>query len=127
MVGAVTGRGETLVEVTISLLVLAVGAMALAAGITRAGVDRRHAQEAARSAIAAESWLERWRAGATSAGDNAGAGVVALENPAGRLLWRVERSSACVLEATVEAATDAGRVTARLASRRFVEGDACGP
>lgn len=127
MVGAVTGRGETLVEVMISLLVLAVGAMALAAGITRAAIDRRHAWDAARSAIAAESWLERWRLGATSVGDETGAGDVLLVNPPGRLLWRVERSSSCVLAATVEVVRNADRDTVRLASRRFVKEDGCGP
>lgn len=121
-----TARGETLVEVTISLLLLAVGAMALAAGITRAGIDRRTAREASRVTIAAESWLERWRVGATSAGNDTGTGVEALSDPPGELRWSVERSSACLLEATVAVETEGRGVVARLVTRRFVDGGRCG-
>ena len=120
-----TPRGETLVEVTISLLLLAVGAMALAAGITRAKIDRRAAHEAGRSVIAAESWLERWRVGATPAGRGTGAGVEAISDPPGRLRWSVERPAGCLLEATVEVEAEGRGVVARLVTRRFVDGGGC--
>jgi Tfp pilus assembly protein PilV len=121
----VSGRGETLVEVVVALLLLTVGALALAAGIGQAQYARRLAASSALALASAEAWLETWRAGpprgaATEAGE-------ILRGPWRALLeWQTGSPSQCVESAWVS--VTAADVDVELSSRRFLTaGAACEP
>ncbi len=53
-----SARGESLVEVVVALLLLSVGALALAGGIGQAQKARRLAASSGLALAAAEAWLE---------------------------------------------------------------------
>lgn len=119
--------GMTLLEVMIALLLLTVGAIALAAGIAASERARRGALADGLALAAAESWLEAWRASPWSDAGGAGGEDVAWGPWVGRLEWRVSLPGACLAEARVEVRVGADGAAA-LASRRFREGwPGCGP
>lgn len=127
MVGSVTDRGETLIEVIVALLLLTVGAFALAAGIMQAEMDRRRAIDSALALVAGESWLERWRLGAVGASVGDGSDPVGWGARGGVVEWTVERPGPCLREARVRAVVGPDAVIVTLASRRFEPGEAgCG-
>lgn len=114
-------RGFTLIEVVVALLLLAIGALALAAGITAGERARREALSAGLALAAAEGWLEAWRAAPWPA-PGEGEEEIAWGAWRGRVRWRTVRREACLVEARVEAAP-AGRSSAVvLVTRRFREG-----
>lgn len=114
--------GLTLVEVAIAIVLLGVGALALAGGIAAAEASRHRALRADLALAVAEGWLERWRAGAWWAGPDAGEEPVPLGARAiGRLAWSVEPRGPCLVEARVEVDPGPGAAVV-LATRRFREG-----
>ena len=121
-------RGETLVEVIVALLLLTVGALALAAGIGQAQRARRLAASSGLALASAEAWLEAWRAGPPR-GSASGGGTISWGEWRGNLEWETGSPSVCVESARVSVAAAHGEATeARLSSRRFLsEGAACGP
>jgi Tfp pilus assembly protein PilV len=123
----VSRGGETLVEVVVALLVLAVGALALASGIGQAQRARRLAASSGLALAAAEAWLEMWRAG-PARGSASGAGSIFWGVWQLDLEWQTESPSDCVESAHVSVASASGEATeARLSSRRFLsEVDGCG-
>ncbi|HUP19394.1 MAG TPA: prepilin-type N-terminal cleavage/methylation domain-containing protein [Gemmatimonadota bacterium] len=117
--------GVTLVEVVVALLLLAVGALALAGGIASSERARRSALAEGLALSAAEGWLEAWRA--TPWDSLAATGDEPLEwGPwEGRLEWSVTPLGPCLAEAAVAAVVLQRRVA--LATRRFREGESgCG-
>ncbi|HYO47064.1 MAG TPA: hypothetical protein VEY33_10305 [Gemmatimonadota bacterium] len=123
-----SARGETLVEVIVALLLLTVGALALAAGIGQAQRARRLAASSGLALASAEAWLEAWRAG-PARGSAAGRTAFSWGEWRGDLKWETGTQSGCVEWARVSVAAAAGDATeARLSSRRFVAGGGgCGP
>ncbi|CAN5893878.1 hypothetical protein BH20GEM1_BH20GEM1_08560 [soil metagenome] len=123
-----SGRGETLVEVVVALLLLTVGALALAAGIGQAQQARRLAASSGLALATAEAWLEGWRAGPPR-GVAAGAEAVGFGEWRGRLEWETGAPAECVESARVSVTAMAGEPTAvELSSRRFLAaGGVCGP
>jgi Tfp pilus assembly protein PilV len=124
----VNARGESLVEVVVALLLLAVGALALAGGIGQAQEARRLAASSGLALAAAEAWLERWQAG-PERGDGAGEDVIAWGAWRGTLAWETGALPDCVEAATVSVApADADAPPASLSSLRAVNGRVgCGP
>lgn len=119
------GRGETLVEVVVALLLLTVGALALAAGIGQAQYARRLAASSALALATAEAWLETWRAGPPR-GAAAQAGEVSRGAWRGLLEWQTGLASQCVESAWVS--VTAADVAVELSSRRFLTvGGGCEP
>ncbi|HJU87272.1 MAG TPA: hypothetical protein VJ788_07900 [Gemmatimonadota bacterium] len=123
-----SARGESLVEVVVALLLLTVGALALAGGIGEAQKARRLAASSGLALAAAEAWLEIWRAG-PERGDGSGAGVIAWGAWRGTLAWETGALPDCVESATVSVApADADASAASLSSLRVVTGRVgCGP
>ena len=123
-----SARGESLVEVVVALLLLAVGALALAGGIGQAQKARRLAASSGLALAAAEAWLESWRAG-PARGDGSGGGVIAWGAWRGTLAWRTGTLSDCVESASVSVTPAGVGVTpASLSSLRVVTGPVgCGP
>ena len=118
-------RGETLVEVVVALLLLTVGALALAAGIGQAQHARRLAASSALALATAEAWLETWRAGPTR-GAAAEASEVSRGPWRGLLEWQTGSPSQCVESAWVS--VTAADVAVELSSRRFLTfGAGCDP
>jgi Tfp pilus assembly protein PilV len=124
----VSARGESLVEVVVALLLLAVGALALAGGIGQAQKARRLAASSGLALAAAEAWLESWRAG-PSKGDDSGEGVIAWGAWRGTLEWETGALPDCVESARVAVApADMEVAGASLSSLRMVTGPVgCGP
>jgi Tfp pilus assembly protein PilV len=123
----VTRRGETLVEVIVALLLLTVGALALAAGIGQAQRARRLAASSGIALASAEAWLETWRVGPPM-GSASGGGTVSWGTWRGNLEWETAIPSPCVESARVSVAAANGVATeARLSSGRFAPGGSCGP
>lgn len=127
-----SARGATLIEVAVSLLLLTVGALALAGAIVHAQRERQRAFEEAAALAAAESWLEAWRAGAWTGAPAAGTGRVDWGTGVGTVAWWVTPVRSCLDHARVQVVP--GRAGAwssppvELESRRFREGVAgCGP
>ena len=108
------GRGESLVEVVVALLLLAVGALAVAAGIGHAQRARGIAQSTGIALAAAEGWLEAWRASPAAATVSWGSWNAALE-------WETAPVGPCVESARVTVTT-AGVPLVRLSSRRQIPG-----
>ena len=120
-----SGRGVTLVEVIVALLLLTVGALALAAGIGQAQRARRWAASSGLALASAEAWLEAWRVGPPR-GVASGAGAVSWGQWHGVLEWQTGSPSECVESARVS--VTAAAVAVQLSSRRFLTaGGACEP
>ena len=120
-------RGVTLVEVVVALLLLAVGAFALAAAVAGGERSRREALSRGLALAAAEGWMEAWRS-APWPGEATGVEEVRWATWLGRIEWRTELRAPCLLEVRVEAGPAGGPATVVLASRRFREREAsCGP
>ena len=124
----VSVRGESLVEVVVALLLLAVGAIALAGGIGQAQKARRLAGSSGLALAAAEGWLESWRAG-PARGDGSGGAAVAWGSWRGTLAWETGAQPDCVESASVTVSpADADAPGASLSSLRVVTGPfGCGP
>jgi prepilin-type N-terminal cleavage/methylation domain-containing protein len=116
-------RGITLIEVVVALLLLTVGAMALAAGIGAGEQARREALARGLAQAAAEGWLETWRAGPWSASET-GAREVRWGAWRGWLRWRVTALTPCLVEGQVEAGGVGRPAAVVLITRRFREGTA---
>lgn len=119
------GRGATLLEVAVAVLLLGVGAMALAGSIVHALRAREKAVGTALAAVAAEAWIERWRGGPWRAGPGSGSTEVAWGSRRGRLDWALVDVGVCLQEARIRAVT--GRrleVTVQVETRRHREGSA---
>lgn len=116
-------RGESLVEVVVSTLLLAVGALALVGGLAWGERARGRALEEGLARAAAVSWLESWRASHWEPGSRAGSESPLWGGRAGRLEWAVAPAGAC-LEQAVVTATPATGAPVTIESRRFGE-DAC--
>ncbi len=123
-----TARGESLIEVVVSLLLLAVGALALAGGIGQAQKARRLAASSGLALAAAEAWLENWRAG-PARGDGSGESAVVWGPWHGTLSWETGALPDCVESARVSVApADVEASGAALSSLRAVTGPVgCGP
>jgi Tfp pilus assembly protein PilV len=124
----VSARGESLVEVVVALLLLTVGALALAGGIGQAHKARRLAASSGLALTAAEAWLERWRAG-PERGDGSGEDAISWGAWRGTLAWETGSLPDCVESATVFVGpADADAPAASLSSLRVVNGRVdCGP
>jgi Tfp pilus assembly protein PilV len=121
----VSARGETLVEVVVALLLLTVGALALAAGIGQAQHARRLAASSGLALASAEAWLEAWRA-APPRGVASGAGEIVWGQWRGVLEWQTAMPSEC--EESARVSVTAADVDVELSSRRFLTaGGPCGP
>lgn len=121
-------RGLTLVEVAVALVLLAIGALALAAGITSGERARRQATARGLALAAAEGWLEEWRASPWPAGSASGIEAIRWGRWRGEVRWRTTLLEPCLLEARVEAATEGDPAAAVLVTRRFRDGEpVCGP
>jgi prepilin-type N-terminal cleavage/methylation domain-containing protein len=119
-------RGLTLIEVVVALLLLTVGALALAAGIASGERGRREAMARGLALAAAETWLEAWR-GAPLPGDSAGITPVVWASWRGELRWRTSNAGPCLAEARVAAGSVGRPSTVVLLTRRFqVEEPGCG-
>ncbi|HET6361984.1 MAG TPA: hypothetical protein VFH11_08000 [Gemmatimonadota bacterium] len=117
-----TARGESLVEVVVALLLLAVGALALAGGIGQAQKARRLAASSGLALAAAETWLEIWRVG-PARGDGAGEAAIAWGTWRGTLAWETGAQADCVESASVSVGSaDANAPVASLSSLRAVTG-----
>ncbi|HET6361978.1 MAG TPA: hypothetical protein VFH11_07970 [Gemmatimonadota bacterium] len=115
-----TARGESLVEVVVALLLLTVGALAVAGGIAQAQKARRLAASSGLALAAAEAWLEHWRAG-PARGDGSGASAIAWGAWRGTLAWETGALPECVESARVSVApADGGAPAASLSSLRAV-------
>lgn len=114
-----TRRGVTLLEVVLALLLLTVGAFALAAGIATGERARRAAVSRGFALAVAEAWLETWRAGGWPE-EGQGSGEMAWALWETDLRWRTSRLGACLAEARVEAGS--GRSAVVLATRRYRQG-----
>ena len=114
-------EGITLFEVAVALLLLAIGAMALAAGICAGEKAHREAIARGLAQAAAEGWLESWRAASWPA---PGTGQRAVRWGAwqGWMRWRVTWVGPCLAEGRVEAGGIGGPASVVLVSRRFREG-----
>lgn len=122
-----SARGETLVEVIVALLLLTVGALALAAGIGQAQRARRLAASSGLALASAEAWLETWRAG-PARGNASGGQAISWGEWRGDLEWETGIPSECMESARVSVAAQGEGTEARLSSRRFVAGGgSCGP
>lgn len=124
----VSARGESLVEVVVALLLLAVGALALAGGIGQAQKAGRLAASSGLALAAAEAWLERWRAG-PARGDGSGNTAIAWGAWRGTLEWETAALPDCVESADVSVAPMDGEASAAaLSSLRVVTGPVgCAP
>lgn len=118
----VPGRGATLLEVMVAVLVLGVGALALAGSIVHALRAREVSVATALAAVAAEGWIERWRSHAWRDGEGGGTTEVAWGTRRGRLEWTVEDVGRCLQEARVTAVAGRDEVVVTVATRRFREG-----
>ena len=119
------GRGATLLEVVVAVLLLGVGAMALAGSIVHALRAREKAVGTALAAVAAEAWIERWRGGPWRAGPEAGTADVTWGARRGRLEWALSDIGACLQEARVRAVTGRrSEVSVLVETRRHREGAA---
>ncbi len=115
--------GVTLVEVLVALLLLTVGAIALAGGIAHAERARDRALKSALALGAAESWLEAWRARSWNGVPDSGSQGVSWGARTGRLTWTADPLKPCLVEARVSVAPDGpGPGPVVLVSRRFREG-----
>lgn len=123
-----SARGESLVEVVVALLLLAVGALALAGGIGQAQKARRLAASSGLALAAAEAWLESWRAG-PARGEGLGQSAIAWGAWRGTLEWETGALADCVESAHVSVApADMEAPGASLSSLRVVTGPVgCGP
>lgn len=123
-----TARGESLIEVVVSLLLLTVGALALAGGIGQAQKARRLAASSGLALAAAEAWLERWRVGPVR-GDGSGADQVTWGAWRATLSWETGALPDCLESARVSVApAGASAPGASLSSLRVVTGPAgCEP
>lgn len=120
-----TARGASLLEVAVALLLLSIGALAVAAGIAHGERSRAQALDSALALAAAEAWLEAWRAGPWLPA-TAGRQAIAWGPRAGALVWQVVPRGACLAEARVEAvAAGPTRAPVVLVTRRFAEGAPC--
>jgi Tfp pilus assembly protein PilV len=119
----VNGRGATLLEVAVAVLLLGVGAMALAGSIVHALRAREKAVGTALAAVAAEAWIERWRGGPWEVRAETGTADVAWGARRGRLEWALSDLGACLQEARVRAVTGRrSEVTVLVETRRHREG-----
>lgn len=116
------GRGATLLEVMVAVLLLGIGALALAGSIVHALRTREVSVATALSAVAAEAWIERWRSQAWRDGAESGSTEVAWGTRRGRLEWTVEELGKCLQEARVTATAGRDQVAVLVATRRFREG-----
>jgi Tfp pilus assembly protein PilV len=124
----VNARGESLVEVVVALVLLAVGAIALAGGIGQAQKARRLAASSGLALAAAEAWLEIWRAG-PARGDGSGGEAVAWGAWRASLAWATGALPDCLESATVSVTpAEIGVTAVSLSSLRVVSGPVgCGP
>lgn len=120
-----SGRGETLVEVVVALLLLAVGALALAGAIGQAQKARAKAASSGFALAVAEGWLETWRAGPPR-GSASGSDSLRWGSWSAALEWRTSPSG-CLESAHVAVTPARGDSATRLSSRRIPAGARCGP
>lgn len=113
----------TLVEVAVALLLLTIGALALAGGIANGVRARDRALGSALALTAAESWLETWRAARWSAIADSGAAQISWGAREGLVEWRIVPIRPCLIQARVQV-TPSGthRAPIALVTRRFREG-----
>ena len=116
-----SARGESLIEVVVALLLLAVGALALAGGIGQAQKARRLAASSGLALAAAEAWLEGWRAG-PARGAGSGESLIAWGAWRGTLAWETGALPDCVEAASVTVAPAGMGISAALSSLRTVSG-----
>lgn len=121
MIGA--DRGETLVEVVVAILLLAIGALALVGGLAYGERARGRAIGEALALSAAVSWMEAWRASPAGPASRAASEPLAWGARSGRLDWLTRPIGSCREEAVVHARSESG-TGVTLASRRFA-GAAC--
>jgi type II secretory pathway component PulJ len=115
----VTPRGETLVEVVLALVLLAVGGLALAGGIAGSQRARAAASSSALALSAAEGWLEAWRV-APLAGPASGSETIELGTWEGELEWETEATGWCLETARVSVRAVRGAAgRADLSSARY--------
>lgn len=108
-----------------ALFLLAVGALALAAGVMNGTRARTRALGAGLALSAAESWLESWRAGHHEGGA-AGSSPVSWGTWSGTVEWSITTPEPCVEEVAVTGRTDdRPDRPVTLASRRF-RSESCG-
>jgi Tfp pilus assembly protein PilV len=110
----------TLIEVVVALLLLVVGALALAAGIANGESARREAMLRGLALAAAETWLETWREAPWPV-EGAGVAEVAWGAWRGQLRWSTTHPTPCLAEARVEAGSPARPDAVVLVTRRFRE------
>lgn len=120
MRGTGTAAGVTLIEVVVALLLLAVGALALAGGIASSERARRGALAEGLALAVAEAWLESWRVAPWDPVAATGDRALAWGAWEGRLEWTVTPLGPCLAEGVVEARVQDRRVA--LVTRRFREG-----
>lgn len=114
-------RGETLIEVVVAILLLAIGAMALVAGLAYGEKMRGAALEDGLALSAAVTWIESWRASPADPVASAGSEARTWGTRSGWLEWSTRSAGSCREEAVVHARAGSGTIVT-LASRRFVEG-----
>ncbi|HET6360599.1 MAG TPA: prepilin-type N-terminal cleavage/methylation domain-containing protein [Gemmatimonadota bacterium] len=120
-------RGETLVEIVVALLLLTVGALALAGAIGQAQQARHQAASSGLALASAEAWLEAWRAG-PHRGAAAATEAISWGEWRGVMEWQTGLQSECVESAQVSVRAEAGEPGVRLSSRRFLpSGGVCAP
>jgi len=113
-----------MIEVTVAIVLLTFGALALAGGVATGERARQAAVARGFALAAAESWLEGWRAGAWPQ-EGQGQGTIAWMLWSAELRWRATQPSACLAVARVE--VDAGRSPVVLETKRYLEGEpGCG-
>ncbi|MGH7544358.1 MAG: type IV pilus modification PilV family protein [Gemmatimonadota bacterium] len=117
------GRGATLLEVAVAVLLLGVGAMALAGSIVHSLRAREKAVGTALAAVSAEAWIERWRGGPWRSGAETGTAELVWGARRGRLEWSLFDLGACLQEARVRAVTGRrSEVAVLVETRRHREG-----
>lgn len=113
-------RGESLVEVVVATLLLAVGALALAGGLAFGERARGRALEESLALAAATSWIEAWRASPWDPVARSGLVEPLADGHAGRLEWATSPLGGCREEASVTVTPPRGGPVA-LVTRRYGE------
>ena len=123
-----SGRGASLIEVVVAVLMLGVGALALAGSIVHSLRARERAVGTALASVSAEAWVERWRGGPWRSGSATGTTELVWGARRGRLDWTLSDRGPCLQEASVRAVTGRrSEITVWVETRRHREGQTgCG-